>query len=299
MNAFYSDLFDFPLPDGHRFPKQKYSLIRSRVIEEGLISPQDLHIPNPATDEEILLVHTPEYLEKVKTGEMTDKEIRRLGLPWSPQLVQRALRTTGGTIEACRAALNDGIAINLSGGTHHAFADHAEGFCLLNDIAVSARVLQFEKLVQRIVIIDCDVHQGNGTASIFSRDPNVFTFSIHGEYNFPLRKEKSDLDIELKDNTKDDTYLDALRLGVQDALEYSQAEMAIYVSGADAFFDDQLGRLSLSKSGLAQRDHIIYNQCRKAGLPIAVVMAGGYARNVDDTVDIHIQTISSAIHIYQ
>ncbi len=143
MKAFYSDLFDFPLPEGHRFPKQKYSLLRRRVTEEGLISPQDLHIPNAATDDEILLVHTPNYLHKVNTGKLTDKEIRRFGLPWTPQLVQRAKRTTGGTIEACRAALNDGIAINLSGGTHHAFADHAEGFCLLNDVAIAARVLQF------------------------------------------------------------------------------------------------------------------------------------------------------------
>ena len=299
MKAFYSDLFDFPLPEGHRFPKQKYSLLRRRVTEEGLISPQDLHIPNAATDDEILLVHTPEYLEKVNTGKLTDKEIRRFGLPWTPQLVQRAKRTTGGTIEACRAGLKDGIAINLSGGTHHAFADHAEGFCLLNDVAIAARVLQFEELVQRIVIIDCDVHQGNGTASIFTGESTLFTFSIHGEKNFPLRKEKSDLDIALKDNTKDDSFLDALILGVKYALEYSQAEMVIYVSGADAFVDDQLGRLSLSKTGLAQRDHIIYNQCQKAGLPIAVVMAGGYARNVDDTVDIHLHTISCAFHMYQ
>jgi len=299
MKAFYSDLFDFPLPEGHRFPKQKYSLLRRKITEEDLIPQQDLLIPNAATDDEILLVHTPEYFEKVKTGKLNDKEIRRLGLPWSPQLVQRAIRTTGGTIEACRAALNDGIAINLSGGTHHAFADHAEGFCLLNDVAIAARVLQFEKLVQRIVIIDCDVHQGNGTASIFSGESTVFTFSMHGEKNFPLRKEKSNLDIALKDNTEDDTYLDALIFGAQHALEYSKAEMAIYVSGADAYVDDQLGRLSLSKSGLAQRDHIIYNKCQKAGLPIAVVMAGGYARNVNDTVEIHLQTISCAVHMYK
>jgi acetoin utilization deacetylase AcuC-like enzyme len=299
MNAYYSDLFDFPLPERHRFPKHKYSLLRRRVTEAGLLSSQDLHIPNAVTDDELLLVHSPEYLEKVNTGKLTDKEIRRFGLPWSPQLVERSKRSTGGTIEACKAALNEGIAFNLSGGTHHAFADHAEGFCLLNDIAVAARLLQFENLVQRFIIVDCDVHQGNGTASIFFGDATVFTLSIHGEKNFPLRKEKSDLDIALADNTTDDIYLDALRLGILEAFEYSKPEMVIYVSGADAFVDDQLGRLSLTKTGLAQRDCFIYHQCQKVGLPIAVVMAGGYAKNIDDTVDIHFQTISCAVDLYQ
>jgi len=295
MKAFYSDLFEFPLPEGHRFPIQKYSLLRRRIIEDGIIPPEDLHIPIAAKDDEILLVHLPDYLHKVNTGNLTNKEIRRLGLPWSPQLVHRAKRSTGGSIQACRAALNDGIAINLSGGTHHAFADHAEGFCLFNDVAIAASVLQLETHIQRIVIIDCDVHQGNGTASIFTGDATVFTFSIHGEKNFPLRKEKSDIDIALRDNTDDEEYLHELEFGVRTAIESSHAEMAIYVSGADAYVDDRLGRLSISKDGLAQRDLIVYDHCHRAGLPIATVMAGGYARNMDDVVDIHVQTIECAM----
>jgi acetoin utilization deacetylase AcuC-like enzyme len=299
MKAFYSDSFEFPLPKGHRFPIQKYSLLRRRIIEDGILTPEDLFIPKAATDDEILLVHLPDYLLKVNTGKLTDKEVRRLGLPWSPQLVERAKRSAGGTIGACRAALYDGIAFNLSGGTHHAYADHAEGYCLLNDVAIAARVLQLENLTKRIVIIDCDVHQGNGTASIFSGDPSVFTFSIHGEKNFPLKKEISDIDIALRDNTDDEAYLDALSSGVKDAIESSRAEVAIYVSGADAFVDDQLGRLSISKAGLAQRDGIVFDHCYRAGLPIATVMAGGYARNLDDIVDIHLQTIKCAIKAYK
>lgn len=298
MKAFYSDLFEFPLPEGHRFPIRKYSILRRRLTEECIISPEDQYIPKAATDSEILLVHSPDYLYKVNTGKLTDKEIRRLGLPWSPQLVERAKRSTGGTIEACRSALNDGMAFNLSGGTHHAFADHAEGFCLFNDVAVAARVLQYENLIQRIVIIDCDVHQGNGTASIFVGDPTVFTFSIHGEKNFPLKKEKSDLDIALQDNTKDETYLQAVGAGLQQAIDLSNAELAIYVSGADAYDGDQLGRLSISKDGLRQRDLIVFDQCHKAGLPIATVMAGGYARNLRDIVDIHLETIKCGILVY-
>jgi acetoin utilization deacetylase AcuC-like enzyme len=298
MKAFYSDIFEFPLPKEHRFPIEKYALLRKRIIEDGIIPPDDVLIPKSASDDEILLVHIPEYLQKVNTGKLTDKEIRRLGLPWSSQLVERAKRSTGGTIEACRAALNDGIAFNLSGGTHHAYADHAEGFCLFNDVAIAVRVLQSEKLIKRVVIIDCDVHQGNGTASIFTRDPTVLTFSIHGEKNFPLKKEKSDIDIALQDNTNDEAYLEALKSGLNAAVNSSLAEMAIYVSGADAFVDDQLGRLSLSKDGLAKRDFIVFEHCAQAGLPTATVMAGGYAHNLNDIVDIHIETIKCAIQVF-
>ena len=298
MKAFYSDLFEFPLPVGHRFPIQKYSLLRRRLTEECILAPEDLNIPKAATDAEILLVHSPDYLNKVNTGEITDKEIRRLSLPWSPQLVERAKRSTGGTIEACKSALKDSFAINLSGGTHHAFPDHAEGFCIFNDVAIAVRVLQFEKLLKRIIIIDCDVHQGNGTASIFAGDPTVFTFSIHGEKNFPLMKERSDLDIALPDNTDDETYMQALEAGLQQAIDSSHAEMAIYVSGADIYHGDQLGRLSISKAGLKQRDLTVFDRCHKAGLPIATVMAGGYARNLDDIVDIHLQTIKCGIQVY-
>jgi acetoin utilization deacetylase AcuC-like enzyme len=294
MKAFYSDIFEFPLPQGHRFPIQKYQLLRMMILERGVIPSGNLIIPRTTTDEEIKLVHTTEYLDKINQGFLSDKEIRRLGLPWSPQLVQRAKRSTGGTIQACQTALTNGIGINLSGGTHHAFADHAEGYCLLNDVAIAVRVLQVEGLINRAVIIDCDVHQGNGTACIFTDDPRVFTFSIHGEKNFPLKKEISNLDIALEDNTEDDKYLDYLAAGLETAIINSTAELAIYLAGADPYKGDRLGRLSLTKNGLKYRDRIVLKHCQEAGLPVAIVMAGGYAHIIQDTVDIHYQTICTA-----
>jgi len=264
------------------------------IHERGVIPSGNLIIPRTTTDEEIKLVHTTEYLDKLNQGFLSDKEIRRLGLPWSSQLVQRAKRSAGGTIQACQTALTNGIGINLSGGTHHAFPEHAEGYCLLNDVAIAVRVLQFEGLIHRAVIIDCDVHQGNGTACIFSDDPRVFTFSIHAEKNFPLKKEFSNLDIALEDNTEDDKYLDYLTAGLETAFANSNAEIAIYLAGADPFKGDRLGRLSLSKNGLKNRDRIVLEYCHKAGLPVSIVMAGGYARTIQDTVDIHFQTICTA-----
>ncbi len=294
MKAFFSDIFEFPLPQGHRFPIQKYRLLRMMILERGVIPSGNLIIPRTTTDEEINLVHTTEYLDKLNKGFLSDKEIRRLGFPWSSQLVQRAKRSTGGTIQACQTALTNGIGINLSGGTHHAFADHAEGYCLLNDVAIAIRVLQVEGVIHRAVIIDCDVHQGNGTACIFTDDPGVFTFSIHAEKNFPLNKEISNLDIALEDYTEDDKYIDYLIAGLETALTNSEAELAIYLAGADPYKGDRLGRLSLSKNGLKNRDQIVLEHCMKAGLPVAIVMAGGYARTIQDIVDIHYQTICTA-----
>lgn len=294
MKIFYTDHFVLPLPAGHRFPMAKYSLLRQRVTEAGLVPPENLRVPDAATDEQILRAHSRDYLERVKRGELTLREIRRLGFPWSPQLVERSRRSVGATIEACRAALQNGVGVNLAGGTHHAFHDHGEGYCVYNDSVVAARTIQAEERAQRIVIIDCDVHQGNGTAAILTNDPTIFTFSIHGAKNYPYDKEKSDLDIALPDGTDDAGYLEALDEGLQHALELAEADLAIYLAGADPYIDDKLGRLTLTKAGLAERDRLVFNHCHSAGIPMAVTMAGGYARQIEDIVDIHFRTVRIA-----
>ncbi len=294
MKAFYTDHFVLPLPEGHRFPMAKYARLRQRVAQAGLFRSHGLVVPHAATDDEITRAHEPEYLQRVQCGELTDRELRRIGFPWSPQMVERSRRSSGATIEACRGALDDGCAINLAGGTHHAFSDHGEGYCVFNDAAVAARAMQAEGRVERVVIVDCDVHQGNGTARIFMDDPTVFTFSIHGARNFPFHKEKSDLDVELADGVGDETYLEALDRALTGVFDLARADLAIYLAGADPFVGDQFGRLALSKRGLLERDRIVLNHCRRAGLPLVVTMAGGYARQIDDTVDIHFQTVQLA-----
>jgi acetoin utilization deacetylase AcuC-like enzyme len=299
VKAFYTDLFVLPLPEGHRFPMAKYSLLRQRVAESGLIAPGDLRVPHAATDEEILRAHSEDYLRRVVEGRLTEAEVRRIGFPWSPGMVERSRRSSGATIEACRAALDEGVAVNLAGGTHHAFRDCGEGYCVFNDSAVAARAVQAEGRARRVVILDCDVHQGNGTAAIFREGPTVFTFSIHGAKNFPLRKEVSDLDVGLPDGCGDAEYLEALERGVGVALERARAELAIYLAGADPYEDDRLGRLKLTKQGLAERDRLVLGRCRAAGLPVAVTMAGGYPRRVEDAVDIHFQTVRLAAEMWR
>lgn len=293
MKFFYTDQFVLPLPEGHRFPMAKYSLLREWVAAE-LAGPGELVLPHAATDEEILRAHEAGYLERVVTGTLSEAEVKRIGFPWSPQMVERSRRSSGATIEACRAALADGGAVNLAGGTHHAFRDAGEGYCVFNDAAIAARAMQAEGRARRVVILDCDVHQGNGTAAIFRGDPTVFTFSIHGAKNFPLRKEQSDLDVELEDGTGDEEYLARLEPAVRAAIDRADADLAIYLAGADPYFDDKLGRLKLTKAGLAARDRCVFDHCVRAGLPVAVVMAGGYSRDVRDIVDIHFQTVSLA-----
>ncbi|MBI1879086.1 MAG: histone deacetylase, partial [Chloroflexi bacterium] len=220
--------------------------------------------------------------------------IRRIGFPWSPQMVERSRRSSGATIEACRAALQDGFAASLAGGTHHAFSDCGQGFCVFNDSAVAARAMQTEGRVERAIIIDCDVHQGNGTAAILADDPTIFTFSIHGAKNFPFHKERSDLDVELDDGADDAIYLAALEYGLRRALAQGRADLAIYLAGADPYVNDRFGRLALSKAGLAERDSLVFDHCQAAGLPVAITMSGGYAPQVEDIVDIHFQTIRAA-----
>jgi acetoin utilization deacetylase AcuC-like enzyme len=295
MQVFYSDQFVFPLPENHRFPIQKYALLRKRVMEHLEASSTEMRIPHAAQDRELLRAHRQDYVRKVTTGRLSEKEIRRIGFPWSPELVERSRRSVGGTIGACRAALTNGFASNLAGGTHHAYAAHGEGFCVFNDTAVATRAMQAEGLAKHIVIIDLDVHQGNGTAAIFRDDTSVFTFSIHGAKNFPFHKEHSDLDIALDDDVDDEAYLEALKPGLQAALDQSMADLAIYIAGADPFSGDRLGRLCLSKSGLAQRDRIVFEYCHQKGVPVVTVMGGGYAKDVKDTVDIHFKTIQLAI----
>jgi acetoin utilization deacetylase AcuC-like enzyme len=294
MKIFYCDGYGFPLPEGHRFPLQKYSLLRERVAAARWVTPDQMVIPPAASTDELLLAHDAAYLQRVFDGELAPAEVRRIGLPWSPELVERCRRSVGATIAACRAALGDGTAVSLTGGTHHAFRDRGEGYCVFNDIAVASRLMQREGRARRVVVIDCDVHQGNGTASILADDPGIFTFSIHGAKNFPFHKEQSDLDLELPDGTEDATYLAALHGSVERSLALARADLAIYLAGADPYAGDALGRLALTKAGLAERDRLVFELCRQAATPVAVVMAGGYARQIEDTVDIYFQTISIA-----
>lgn len=293
MKVFFSDHLLVPLPEGHRFPMPKYAMLHAAVRKAGLQG-VELIASQPATAEQILLVHNPEYLHKITHGDLSEKETRRLGFPWSPELVTRSLYSVGGTIAACRAALADGLAANLAGGTHHAYPDHGEGYCVFNDVAVAARTLQIEGRVERLLVLDCDVHQGNGTAAIFAGDPTVFTLSIHGEKNFPFHKEQSDLDLALPDGSGDEVFLQALQGGVDRAIEAARAGLVIYIAGADPYVDDRLGRMAMSVAGLAERDRWIFEFCRARGLPVAVVMGGGYARRVEDVVQIHLNTIRLA-----
>ncbi len=296
MKVFYSDHLFVPLPTGHRFPMPKYAQLHQCVAEAGLPG-VELTLSAPASDEQVLRVHTPEYLRRFLSGELTEREIRRIGFPWSTELVVRSRYAIGGTVDACRAALSDGLAINLAGGTHHAYPDHGEGYCVLNDVAIAARAMQAERLAHRVVILDCDVHQGNGTALIFAGDPTVFTFSVHGAKNFPFHKEQSDLDIALPDGSGDEAFLEAVRFGVGRAVELAGADLAIYIAGADPFLGDRLGRLAMTKDGLAEHDRWVLGHCLQRGLPVAVVMGGGYARQVEDVVEIHLETVRLAAQL--
>jgi acetoin utilization deacetylase AcuC-like enzyme len=272
----------------------KYSMLRERVAADGICRQGELRTPRAVTDEEILRAHAPEYLERVVSGKLSEKEIRRIGFPWSDRMVERSCRASGGTLGACLAAMEEGFAANLAGGTHHAFSDRGEGYCVFNDSAIAARAVQAAGLVERVVVIDTDVHQGNGTAEILRGDATVFTFSIHGAKNFPFHKEESDLDAPLPDGADDTEFLTTLERGLEMALEAADADLAIYLAGADPFEGDRLGRISVTKSGLAERDRMVLEACRDCGIPVAVTMAGGYARNVEDTVEVHFQSIKRA-----
>ena len=271
----------------------KYRLLRERIA--AAFPELRLEEPAPATDAQLLLAHDPDYVDRLVRGDLSRDEIQRIGFPWTPEMVERSRRSTGATIAASRAALTDGFGINLAGGTHHAHADRGEGFCCFNDAVVACRVLQHEGLIDRILIVDLDVHQGNGTAEMTRGDERIFTFSMHGATNFPFRKAQSDLDIELPDRSTDQEYLAALDQGLEVCARAIVPDLIIYLAGADPFQDDRLGRLSLTKAGLAQRDERVFAFARHRGIPIAVAMAGGYARVIEDTVDIHFQTVARGL----
>jgi acetoin utilization deacetylase AcuC-like enzyme len=269
---------------------EKYVLLRERLVAEGIVSAEHICEPERATEDQLRLAHTPDYVQRVTTGELDAAELRRLGFPWSPALVERSYRSVGGTIAAARAALEYGVTMNLAGGTHHAFADHGEGFCVFNDVAVAIRVLQREERIERAAVIDLDVHQGNGTHAIFTGDTRVFTFSMHGGKNYPFHKVPGNLDIELPDGTGDDDYLRLLSDALPRVLRDARPDLVIYLAGADPHEGDRLGRLALTFSGLARRDAMVLHTCRDVGIPVAITIAGGYGKRVEDTVEVHVGT---------
>jgi acetoin utilization deacetylase AcuC-like enzyme len=293
MDAFYSDRFVLPLPAGHRFPMEKYRLLRERIGQS--LTEIRLLEPEPLTDEALAAAHSPDYIRRLVGGDLSRKEMMAIGFPWSPEMVERSRRSAGATVMACRAAFRDGVGVNLAGGTHHAYRDRGEGFCCFNDAVVAARLMQREGLAAKCLVIDLDVHQGNGTAAMTRDDSSIFAFSMHGAENYPFVKEQSDLDIELPDGTSDAIYLESLQAALIEIRKQFAPGLVIYLAGADPFCDDRLGRLALTKAGLLARDRQVMEFVRGLGVPIAIAMAGGYGRTIQDTVDIHFQTVNCAL----
>jgi acetoin utilization deacetylase AcuC-like enzyme len=293
----YSSDYYADIGEGHVFPIKKFELVRDILLVEGTISADTIIEPKPAAYEDLTLVHTNDYIDRLTNGELTKGEIRKLGLPWSASLVQRSYLAVSGTVEAAKYALKTGVSSNLAGGTHHSFPDRGEGFCVLNDVAVASRVLKRDRLASRFLIVDCDVHQGNATAFIFADDSEVFTFSMHGAKNYPLHKEVSDLDIELPDNTDDRVYLDTLREAMSRIIQH-EPDLIFYLAGADPFKKDKLGRLGVSKHGLLRRDEFVLTLAKEEHIPIVTVMSGGYAKDIEDTVEIHCNTIRAVRNVF-
>ncbi|MGH9883634.1 MAG: histone deacetylase family protein [Pyrinomonadaceae bacterium] len=290
MRVFYTPRYYADIGEGHIFPIRKFELVRNRLLAEATLRPDQLIEPKPASLEGVLLVHTEDYVTRLCEGALTKSELRKLGLPWSLSLVQRSFYAAGGTVGAARQAISEGVGSNLAGGTHHSFPDHGAGFCVLNDVAIAIRVLQRDGLIRRAAVVDCDVHQGNGTATIFASDREVFTFSMHGAGNYPLFKARSTLDIELPDATADEAYLQLLQSNLPAVFQHDP-EIVFYLAGADPFAGDKLGRLSLSLEGLRRRDELVLRDCYQREIPVVTVMSGGYGKNIDDTVEIHCNTI--------
>jgi acetoin utilization deacetylase AcuC-like enzyme len=289
----YHENYDLNLGP-HVFPSHKFRLIYEMLLREGIASKRDFLLPDRASDEDILRVHTPDWVRKLKTGTLTASEIMLLEVPYSPELVEAFWLAAGGTILAAQCALRDGFGSNLSGGFHHAYPGHGEGFCAIHDVAVAIRRLQADGAVKKAMVVDTDVHHGNGTAAIFRDDPTVFTLSIHQLNNYPAHKPPSSLDLDMDDRVEDDEYLAALIPSVQQSLDKFQPEILFYVGGADPYCEDQLGGLSLTKAGLKQRDRRVFDEARRRGIPVVTTLAGGYARRVEDTVRIHVNTILAA-----
>jgi acetoin utilization deacetylase AcuC-like enzyme len=300
MNSFrvyYSPYYYADIGENHVFPIKKFELVRDRLLKEGTLLPSEIYEPQPARVKDVTLVHTKDYVTRLRNGTLTDREIRRLGLPWSKSLVRRSFLATSGTINAAQHALKNKVASNLAGGTHHAFPDRGEGFCVLNDVAVAIAVLRKENLARRFLIVDCDVHQGNGTAFIFKNDAEVFTFSMHGAKNYPLFKENSTLDIELPDKTNDAGFLAVLNDALPKIFQH-EPELVFYLGGADPFEKDKLGRLGLTIEGLRQRDEALLKFAKDKQIPIVTTMSGGYAQDINDTVEIHCNTIRAVKAIF-
>jgi acetoin utilization deacetylase AcuC-like enzyme len=294
LECWTSARYTVPLPAGHRFPIAKYAMLRDAVVAGGLIPPGHVHEPERATVDALRLVHTERYVSALVAGQLSEAEQRRIGLPWSEALVERSFRAVGGTCEAAAAALDRGVGMNLAGGTHHAFPDHGEGFCVFNDVAVAIRTLQRSGRIRRAAVIDLDVHQGNGTHAIFAADPSVYTFSMHGERNYPFRKVAGTLDVELGDGTGDDAYLAALAAALPRVISNAAPDLVIYLAGADPHEGDRLGRLRLTFDGLARRDAMVLDACREVGIPVAITIAGGYGRDIADSVRVHLNTVRIA-----
>ncbi len=287
MKAYAHDTFSYPLPPGHRFPASKYRLVREGAQAAGIEVTQ----ARAATREELRLAHDERYLERLETGALSRREELALGLPWSPELLERARRSVGATLLAAEAALADGVGANVGGGTHHAFPASGRGFCLLNDVVVAARALRARRHLQRALVIDLDVHQGDGSHAAFVDDPDVFAFSVNGFRNYPFRRVPGDLELDLPDRTGDERYLEALERLLAQALARSRPDVCFYLAGADPFEGDRLGRLSLTKQGLATRDRLVRDALARHGVPVCVALAGGYADPIDDTVEINVATL--------
>lgn len=291
----YDDRYDLNLGT-HVFPSQKYRLVQERLLADGIAGPGDFLSPAPAEDEDILRVHTADYVRKLKTGALSHTEIMVLEIPYSQKLMDACWLAAGGSILAAHCAIADGWAVNIGGGFHHAFPDHGEGFCAINDVAVAIRRMQFEGAIKTAMVVDTDVHHGNGTAAIFGRDESVFTLSIHQEHNYPLVKPPSNIDVNLPDGTGDEDYLAILEKNLHQAFHEFAPELLFYVAGADPYREDQLGGLALTMEGLARRDALVFDYAKRHGIPVAVTLAGGYARDVADTVGIHVNTIKEICH---
>ncbi len=298
LKVAYDPIYAHPLPEGHRFPMLKYELIPAQLIHEGILAAENLFSPEPLQEEVILWTHDEYYWHQLRDLILPPKEQRRIGFPLSAKLVEREIRIAKGTIDGCHFAFNYGVAFNVAGGTHHAGTDWGEGFCLLNDQAIAANYLLNNKLAQSILIIDLDVHQGNGTAQIFENESRVFTFSIHGANNFPYRKEKSDLDINLADGTGDDEYLDLLKQTLPRLIDQQKPDFIFYLAGVDVLKTDKLGKLSLSKEGCKERDRFVMEQCIKHRIPVQISMGGGYSADIKDIVDAHCNTFRLAHDLY-
>jgi len=293
LKLIYHPAYDLHL-GAHVFPSQKYRLIYERLLREELAAPEDFLVPEPAADEDVLRVHTADWVRKLKTGTLSVGEVMKLEVPYSKEFVDAVWLAAGGSILAARQALRHGLAVNIGGGFHHAFPSHGEGFCAIHDVAVAIRRVQADGTARKVMVVDTDVHQGNGTAAIFSDDPNVFTLSIHQEHNYPEPKPPSTVDLHMPDGAGDAEYLGALSAALERGLNEFTPDLVFYLGGADPFHEDMLGGLALSLEGLARRDRLVFEETRKRAIPVAVTLAGGYARHLEDTIRIHVNTLLAA-----